>query len=35
MEPETILRLIGYSVDFIQTFALVGILAALTWRIAK
>jgi hypothetical protein len=33
--PETILRFLGYGIDFIQTFAVAFLLAALTWRVAR
>ncbi len=35
MDNETILRLLGYSLDAAFTFAPVAFLAAITWRLAR
>jgi hypothetical protein len=35
MDHDTILRCLGYGIDFLQVLALPLILAALTWRLAR
>ena len=35
MDYETILRCLGYGIEFFQVLALPLILAALTWRLAR
>lgn len=35
MDHETIIRCIGYSIDFLQVITMPLILAAITWRLAR
>jgi hypothetical protein len=35
MDCETLLRCLGYSIDFLQVITLPLILAAITWRLAR
>jgi hypothetical protein len=35
MDHETIIRLLGYAIDFLQVITLPLILAAITWRLAR
>jgi len=35
MDHETIIRCIGYAIDFLQVITLPLILAAITWRLAR
>ena len=35
MEHETIIRLLGYSIEFVKIMAAPVALAALTWRLAR
>jgi hypothetical protein len=35
MDHDTILRCLGYGIDFLQLVTLPLLLAALTWRLAK
>jgi hypothetical protein len=35
MDHETLIRLLGYGIDFLQVITLPLILAAITWRLAR